>query len=53
MEPLGGLEDPQVMRNWIRTVQRWIEDNSSRQEGRKASDEYITSVEHGDLDSAV
>jgi hypothetical protein len=49
MEPFGGVDDPQVMRGWIRTVQKWMDDNSSRPEGRKASDESITS----ELDSAV
>lgn len=49
MEPFGSAEDPQVMRGWIRTVQKWMEDNSTKIEGRKASDESTTS----DLDSAV
>lgn len=55
MEPLGGVEDPKVMKGWIRTVQKWMEDNSSRgevREGRKHSDESLMS-EKSDLDGAV
>jgi hypothetical protein len=52
MEPFGGVEDPQIMRGWIKTVQKWMEDNSARAEGRKASDESFAS-ERDNLDSAV
>jgi len=52
MEPFGGVEDPQIMRGWIKTVQKWMEDNSARAEGRKASDESFAS-ERDTLDSAV
>jgi Leucine-rich repeat (LRR) protein len=52
MEPFGGVEDPQVMRGWIRTIQKWIDDNSTKPEARKASDGSFSS-EQTDLDSAV
>ena len=55
MEPLGGVDDPKVMKGWIQTVQKWMEDNSSRaevREGRKHSDESLMS-EKNDLDGAV
>lgn len=55
MEPPGGVEDPKVMKGWIQTIQKWMDDNSSRtevREGRKHSDESLTS-EKSDLDSAV
>ena len=52
MEPFGGVEDPQIMRGWIKTVQKWIEDNSTKAEDRKASDDSM-STEQTDLDGAV
>lgn len=51
-EPAGGLEDPQIMRTWIRTVQNWMTDNSVKTGGRKPSDESLLS-EPIDLSSAV
>jgi hypothetical protein len=52
MEPFGGVEDSQIMRGWIKTVQKWMEDNSTKAEDRKASDDSI-STEQTDLDGAV
>lgn len=52
MEPIGGLEDPQTMRNWIRTVQKWMEDSCPKTEGRKASDASVMS-ERTELDAIV
>jgi hypothetical protein len=52
MEPFGGVEDPQIMRGWIKMVQKWMEDNSAKADGRKASEESIMS-ERSELDEAV
>ena len=52
MEPFGGVEDPQIMRGWIRTIQKWMEDNSTKADDRKTSDESIA-IEQAGLDGAV
>lgn len=52
MEPAGGVEDPQIMRSWIRAVQKWMDDSCRKTEGRKASDESVAS-ERSDLDAIV
>jgi hypothetical protein len=52
MEPVGGVEDSQIMRNWIRAVQKWMEDSCPKTEGRKASDESVI-TERSDLDAIV
>lgn len=52
MEPKGGVEDPQVMKAWVHSVQTWMADNSGQTGGRKASDESLLS-EPIDLGSAA
>ncbi|KDQ60678.1 hypothetical protein JAAARDRAFT_31655 [Jaapia argillacea MUCL 33604] len=58
MEVPTGSDGKQAMKNWVRSVQRWIEDNSasgssSVLEGRKWSDESIGSTDIRDVNTPI